>query len=103
LHHGFMCLGLTFIQASLIARVSTIIPFLPFSWEERLAISSKCLTALQRNVALSDPSALANIPPTGWNGVIESAAGDYLEAEGARSIRRSILRLADAVLHGVSI
>jgi ATP-dependent Clp protease ATP-binding subunit ClpA len=89
-------------QASLVARVSTIIPFLPFSWEERLAISSKCLTALQRNVALSDPSALVNVPQNGWKGIMESAAGDYMEAEGARSIHRGILRLADAVLHGVS-
>ncbi len=84
----------------MVARVSTIIPFLPFSWEERLAISSKCLTALQRNVALSDPRALAKFPAESWKGVVESAAGDYLEAEGARSIRRSILRLADTVLHG---
>lgn len=75
-----------------------MVPFLPFSTEERLAISSKCLSALRHKLALSRKTTLPNVS---WNGVLEKAASEYVEAEGARSIRRSILRLVDAVLHDV--
>jgi hypothetical protein len=40
------------------------------------------------------------LPEHDWDALIKRAADDYIEAEGARSIRRSILRLMDSILHG---
>lgn len=79
----------------MIARVSTVIPFYPFSLEEQRAVSSKCLSALQCNIALSNPEAVSNVK---WDGVIDKAVHDYVAAEGARSIKRSIIRWADAAI-----
>ncbi|KAG8835288.1 hypothetical protein FRC17_004332 [Serendipita sp. 399] len=85
------------LGSSLIARVSTIVAFLPFTVEERIAIASKSLSALQRKMALSRPATSNKLTGLDWSGVAEKAAMDYLEAEGARSIRRTIIRLADDV------
>ncbi|PVG02762.1 hypothetical protein CPB86DRAFT_541392 [Serendipita vermifera] len=85
------------LGSSLVARVSIIIPFLPFSYKECLAISSKCLTALKRNISMTTN---APLPEHDWDALVKRAADDYIEAEGARSIRRSILHLMDSILHG---
>ncbi|KAG8827136.1 hypothetical protein FRC19_005270 [Serendipita sp. 401] len=89
------------LGSSLIARVSTVVAFLPFTMEERIAISSKSLSALQRKMALSRPSTNSSLNNLDWSGVVEKAAEDYLEAEGARSIRRTIIRLADNVIRTI--
>lgn len=91
------------LGASLVARVSCIVAFVPFSHEEQLAISSKSLSALQRKIALSQPSLASKTMNNDkmWKGVVEQAASHYIEEEGARSIRQSLIRLADTILQSL--
>lgn len=80
------------------ARVSVVIPFVTFTTEERLAISSQALSGLKRNLAKARAEQLHKV--TNWEGVVARAAKEYVEPEGARSIRRGIVEWTDVVLRG---
>ena len=80
------------------ARVSVVVPFVTFTEEERLAISSQALSGLKRNLAKARAEHLHKA--TNWEGVVARAAKGYVEPEGARSIRRGIVKWTDVILRG---
>lgn len=70
-------------QASVLSRITTVLPFVPFSMEEKRAICSEAFYTLGGEFART-------LPQERVEGVIESALASFIPAEGARSLSRAI-------------
>ena len=65
------------------SRVTTILPFTPFSLVEKMAICTEALHSLAgESVRMLSPSATESL--------IRVALSDYVPAEGARSLYRAV-------------
>jgi len=70
-------------QASVLSRVSTVLPFVPFTLQEKKAICSEALYSQGGDSCHSlDKAAVESL--------IDSAIVDYYPTEGARSLHRAI-------------
>lgn len=69
-------------QASLLSRVTTVLPFIPFTIEEKLAIAAEALHSLA--------SGETELPPATIDMIVQNSLSTYIAAEGARSIYRAV-------------
>ncbi|KAL0946488.1 hypothetical protein HGRIS_012706 [Hohenbuehelia grisea] len=71
------------LGASILSRVTTVLPFVPFTCDEKRAIASEALCTLAGEIyrTLSDATV---------EKLIEDAVSRYLPAEGARSLYRAV-------------
>lgn len=67
----------------MLSRVTTVLPFVPFTAEEKKAICSEALFNLGGDVARLLSTKVVN-------SIITSALASYIPAEGARSLYRAI-------------
>lgn len=68
-----------------------MLPFVPFTEEERIAIAGEALHAIGGEMARSLPAGTVQ-------DIVKKALGGYLPFEGARSLYRDVaVRLMDAV------
>ncbi|KAK7038237.1 C3H1-type domain-containing protein [Favolaschia claudopus] len=75
--------------ASVLSRVTTVLPFVPFTPDEQTAICAEAFHALAGDL-------IAQLPPERLNALIESALLGYVPSEGARSLYRAVSnQLAD--------
>ena len=78
-------------KTALMSRVTTVLPFVPFTHNERLAIAAEALLALGGDAA-------NGLPPETFNHVVDAAVAEYVPLEGARSLYRSVsTHLMDAI------
>lgn len=70
-------------QASIMSRVTTVLPFVPFTSEEKKAICSEALHTLAGEM-------LREISPKAIEKAVEGALKEYNLVEGARSLYRAI-------------
>ncbi|KAG8736005.1 hypothetical protein FRC10_009888 [Ceratobasidium sp. 414] len=80
------------LGSSMISRVSTVLPFLPFTEEEVLALASESLSAM-REAQKSDQ----DLEDVDWDGLLQQAVGEYIPGEGARSVHRAVQRAFDEI------
>jgi ATP-dependent Clp protease ATP-binding subunit ClpA len=74
---------MTILQASVLSRITTVLPFVPFTLEEKKAICSEALFALGGEfLELSSPETIET--------AINTALSSYCAIEGARSLHRAI-------------
>lgn len=71
------------LGASLLSRVTTVLPFVPFSTDEKMAIATEALFSL----AGEDGKTL---PPATVEMIVRNSLSAYLPAEGARSLYRAV-------------
>lgn len=71
------------MQASLLSRVTAVLPFVPFSQDEKMAIATEAMYALVGDL-------VRTISPQVVESVVRKALSDYLPAEGARSLYRAV-------------
>ncbi|KAI0062355.1 P-loop containing nucleoside triphosphate hydrolase protein [Artomyces pyxidatus] len=71
------------LGASLLSRVTTVLPFIPFSDDEKMAIATEALYSLGGDMTAS--LSLEVVEKT-----VHSALAHYIPAEGARSLHRAI-------------
>lgn len=71
------------LQPSLLSRVTTVLPFVPFTIEERLAIATEALYALAEDAASQLPAATVEK-------VVRDSLQSYVPEEGARSLYRAV-------------
>ncbi|CCM01564.1 uncharacterized protein FIBRA_03624 [Fibroporia radiculosa] len=74
------------LGASLLSRVTTVLPFVPFTPEEKMAISAEALYALAGEGA-------GTLPPATVDMLVRKSLGLYHPAEGARSLYRAVSTL----------
>lgn len=65
------------------SRVTAVLPFVPFTAEEKLAIASEALLALGGDEALG-------LPPDEFEDIAARSVSEYVPAEGARSLYRNV-------------
>ncbi|CAL1705742.1 unnamed protein product [Somion occarium] len=68
---------------SLLSRVTTVLPFVPFTRDEKMAIAAEALYALAGEDARSLPSATVEK-------LVQNSLQEYVPVEGARSLYRAI-------------
>ncbi|EIN07081.1 P-loop containing nucleoside triphosphate hydrolase protein [Punctularia strigosozonata HHB-11173 SS5] len=80
------------LGTSLLSRVTTVLPFVPFTEEERMAIAGEAALHVGGDMARS-------LPPETMRHIVKQAAGaGYIPSEGARSLYRDVaVRLMDAL------
>lgn len=79
------------MQASLLSRVTTVLPFVPFTVDEKLAIATEALYA-------QGGEAAREMPPATIEMIVRKSLDEYLPAEGARSLYRAVSsQLLDAL------
>jgi ATP-dependent Clp protease ATP-binding subunit ClpA len=66
-----------------LSRVSTVLPFVPFTLQEKRAICTEALYSL-------GDDACHSLDKASVESIINSAIADYYPAEGARSLQRAI-------------
>ncbi|TFK54692.1 P-loop containing nucleoside triphosphate hydrolase protein [Heliocybe sulcata] len=71
---------------SLISRVTTVLPFVPFTEDEKMAIAAEALFTLGKDI-------IQSLTPETVEGLIRRALEDYLSDEGARCLYRSVSTL----------
>ncbi|KAG2150745.1 P-loop containing nucleoside triphosphate hydrolase protein [Suillus bovinus] len=76
--HVSQCLG-----ASLLSRVTTVLPFIPFTLEEKMAIAAEAVYSLTCNVANT-------LSPQDVEAIVMKALPSYVPSEGARSLHRAV-------------
>jgi ATP-dependent Clp protease ATP-binding subunit ClpA len=76
----------------MISRVSSVLPFLPFTEEEVLALASESLSAMREAQKTSQ-----NVEDADWDSLLEQAVGEYIPGEGARSVHRAVQRAFDEI------
>lgn len=82
---------LSSVKASILSRVTTVLPFVPFTTGEQSAICAEALYALGGEVAVGLSSNVIE-------GMIARAVSSYSPAEGARSLLRAVSnQLVDAI------
>ncbi|TFK61003.1 P-loop containing nucleoside triphosphate hydrolase protein [Pluteus cervinus] len=79
------------LGASIMSRVTTVLPFVPFTLEEKRAICSEALNTLAGDM-------LRELSPSTVESAIQEALASYVVTEGARSLYRAISnKLVDIV------
>jgi ATP-dependent Clp protease ATP-binding subunit ClpA len=78
-----MCALISVTQASLLSRVTTVLPFVPFSLDEKKAVAAEALYTLAGE-------RLATLPPPAVESLVLQAVSGYIPAEGARSLYRAV-------------
>ncbi|KZT69829.1 hypothetical protein DAEQUDRAFT_765150 [Daedalea quercina L-15889] len=73
------------LGASLLSRVTTVLPFIPFTTEEKLAIAAEALH--------SSTSEETELPPATIDMIVRNSLSAYIPAEGARSLYRAVSNL----------
>ncbi|KAK2466638.1 hypothetical protein APHAL10511_000896 [Amanita phalloides] len=73
------------LGASVLSRVTTVLPFVPFTLEEQKAICSEAMYMLAGE-------GVRELPPQAVEKIIDDALGSYCAKEGARSLYRAISR-----------
>ncbi|KAI0086374.1 P-loop containing nucleoside triphosphate hydrolase protein [Irpex rosettiformis] len=68
---------------SLLSRVTTVLPFVPFTVEEKLAIAAEALFSLAEDAATRLPAATVEK-------LVKDSLKSYVPAEGARSLYRAV-------------
>ncbi|KAG2116386.1 P-loop containing nucleoside triphosphate hydrolase protein [Suillus clintonianus] len=76
--HVSQCLG-----ASLLSRVTTVLPFVPFSMEEKMAIAAEAVYSLTSNAAKT-------LSPQDVEEIVMEVLPSYIPSEGARSLHRAV-------------
>lgn len=74
---------MTIWQASVLSRITTVLPFVPFTLEEKKAICSEALYTLGGEF-------LESSSPETIEAIINTALSSYCAIEGARSLHRAI-------------
>ncbi|KZT26598.1 P-loop containing nucleoside triphosphate hydrolase protein [Neolentinus lepideus HHB14362 ss-1] len=74
------------LGASLVSRVTTVLPFVPFTEDEKMAIAAEALFTLGKDI-------VQTLVPETVEGLIRRALDDYLPDEGARCLYRSVSNL----------
>jgi hypothetical protein len=70
-------------KASLLSRVTTVLPFVPFSLDEKLAIAAEAFYSLAGDIA-------RDMPARRLENLVRAASKYYLPGEGARSLYRAV-------------
>jgi ATP-dependent Clp protease ATP-binding subunit ClpA len=76
--HVSQCLG-----ASLLSRVTTVLPFIPFTIEEKMAIAAEAVYCLTGNAAKT-------LSPQDVEAIVTKVLPSYVPSEGARSLHRAV-------------
>lgn len=76
--HVSQCLG-----ASLLSRVTTVLPFIPFTVEEKMAIAAEAVYSLTSNAGKS-------LSPQDVEAIVIKVLPSYVPSEGARSLHRAV-------------
>jgi ATP-dependent Clp protease ATP-binding subunit ClpA len=71
------------LQASLLSRVTTVLPFVPFTTEEKMAIAAEAVYSLAGN-------ATKNLSPQDVEAIVMKVVPSYFPSEGARSLHRAV-------------
>lgn len=71
------------LGASILSRVTTVLPFVPFTSEEKRAICFEALHTIAGDVIRTLPTGVAD-------SMVDGALASYASAEGARSLYRSV-------------
>jgi len=71
------------LQASLLSRVTTVLPFIPFSGEEKRAIGAEALYSIAGEL-------VRDLTPAAIEELVDDAMGGYVPVEGARSLYRAV-------------
>lgn len=71
---------------SLLSRVTTVLPFVPFVDDEKMAVAAEAVYSLAGDAA-------ATLPPATVDMVVRKSLSAYLPAEGARSLYRAVSTL----------
>ncbi|KAJ7143177.1 P-loop containing nucleoside triphosphate hydrolase protein [Mycena crocata] len=69
--------------ASVLSRVTGVLPFVPFTRDEQTAICAEAFHTLAGEV-------VAQLPPASLDGLIRAALSGYVPSEGARSLYRAV-------------
>ena len=73
------------------SRVTTVLPFVPFTHDEKMAIATEALFSLAGEDARALPSITVEK-------LVQNSVEDYIPAEGARSLYRSVsIQLLDTI------
>ncbi|KAI5122213.1 hypothetical protein M0805_002702 [Coniferiporia weirii] len=71
------------LGTSLMSRVTAVLPFVPFTDEEKLAIASEAVLALGGEMA-------SELSPTEFENLAAQCVAEYVSTDGARSLYRSV-------------
>ncbi|KAI0351507.1 hypothetical protein OH77DRAFT_1429569 [Trametes cingulata] len=71
------------LGASLLSRVTVVLPFVAFTTDEKLAIAAEALYALAGE-------AVRTMPPATRDMIVRSSLNSYIPSEGARSLYRAV-------------
>ncbi|KIY62569.1 P-loop containing nucleoside triphosphate hydrolase protein [Cylindrobasidium torrendii FP15055 ss-10] len=74
------------LGASVLSRVTTILPFVPFTMEEKRALASEALSGISSDIT-------AELGREAMQGVVDGALEEFIPEEGARSIYRAVSSL----------
>ena len=77
------CLTARYHQPSLLSRVTVVLPFVPFTVDERMAIATEAFFSLTDDNAQSLPSSTVE-------NLVQNALRSYAPTEGARSLYRAV-------------
>ncbi|QRV80448.1 AAA domain protein [Ceratobasidium sp. AG-Ba] len=80
------------LGSSIISRVSSVLPFLPFTEDEVLALASESLSAMREA-----QNADQDLEDVDWDSLLQQAVGEYIPGEGARSVHRAVQRAFDEI------
>jgi len=84
-------LTISSIQPNILSRVTTLLPFVPFTQEERRAIAAEALHSLSGDM-------IQDLSPETLTSIVDGAVADFVASEGARSLYRAVShQLMDAV------
>lgn len=68
----------------MLSRVTTVLPFVPFTMDEKMAIAAEAIHSL------AGADMLKTLSPQVIESIVKGALRDYMPAEGARSLYRAI-------------
>lgn len=74
------------MKASLVSRVTTVLPFVPFTNEEKMAVASQALF-------LQGGEHTRSISPESIEKLVGDAVSAYISSEGGRSLYRAVSNL----------
>lgn len=69
-----------------------MLPFLPFTEAEVLALASESLSAMRE-----DQKTGQDVEEADWDSLLQQAVGEYIPGEGARSVHRAVQRAFDEI------
>jgi hypothetical protein len=70
-------------QASLLSRVTAVLPFVPFTTEEKMAIAAEAVYSLAGD-------ATKTLTPQDVETIVTKVLPSYFPSEGARSLHRAV-------------